>query len=171
VNLTLPDQAESSLVTQHQCPPKCDRVQRRELYFRYDWTFVIFRGRNKWISLHTKIFSVAKLELYKQYRGTLFCRMLGPRLPSVRRPWAIYRKFTWGASSLTAPSKLRPRNTGLRQSNICSGPGKGLKEMAPAKISETECRQWAALGKNKVPWKEKADRYNLPQVSPIPLSI
>jgi hypothetical protein len=82
------------------------------------------RGGNKWISLHTKVFSVAKLELHKHLSRNFVLQDARAAARSAKQLLATWRRFTWRASNLTARLKHHRRSIGEKRSNIFSARGR-----------------------------------------------
>jgi site-specific recombinase XerD len=106
-------------------------------------------GRNKWISLKTKVFSVAKLELLKHLQSHHAVAEAETRTSrgkaTVGDLAAIYLQEVELDGSIKASTKEYRGKT--IKYLFRSWPG--LSDRAPNRVSETECRHWAAEYRGK----------------------
>jgi integrase len=107
------------------------------------------RGGNKWISLHTKVFSVAKLELHKHLSRNFVLQDARAAVAigkaSVGELAQVYLEGVELNGAIKASSKEYRRKT--VKYLFRSWPQ--LEGSPPAKVTELECRHWAAEYREK----------------------
>jgi integrase len=129
-------------------PTAVQHLYRREPIGLYYARFYA-GGRNKWVNLKTKVFSVAKLELARHLQAHYAIAEAETRSQRGRATFgdlaAIYLQEVELSGSIKASTKEYRGKT--IKYLFKSWPA--LKAKAPNRVTETECRHWAAEYRGK----------------------
>jgi integrase len=102
------------------------------------------RGGNKWISLRTKTFSVAKLALHKHLSHTYAVQDAKTAIAIGKATMGDLAKVYLEGVELNGAIKDSTKQYRAKTIKYLFRSWQGLEETAPAKVNETECRHWAA---------------------------
>jgi hypothetical protein len=106
-------------------------------------------GRNKWISLKTKVFSVAKLELLKHLQSHYAVADAETRTRHGKATVGDLASIYLQEVELQGGIKASTKEYRGKTVKYLFKSWRGLSAMAPARVTETQCRHWALEYRSK----------------------